>query len=69
VTQVGATFVTFAVCLGLYKYKIVKVTEQFKSVVIAATLAIATYYLISWVFLCLLALRRFIKELDDEHWN
>lgn len=50
VTQaVGATFVTFAVCLGLYKYKIVKVTEQFKSIVIAATLAIATYYLFSWV--------------------
>jgi uncharacterized YccA/Bax inhibitor family protein len=39
VTQaVGATFVT------------VKVTEQFKSVVVAATLAIATYYLISWLF-------------------
>jgi uncharacterized YccA/Bax inhibitor family protein len=51
VTQaVGATFVTFAVCLGLYKYKIVKVTEQFKSVVVAATCAIATYYLISWLF-------------------
>jgi uncharacterized YccA/Bax inhibitor family protein len=51
VTQaVGATFVTFAVCLGLYKYKIVKVTEQFKSIVVAATLAIATYYLISWLF-------------------
>ncbi|HSD06478.1 Bax inhibitor-1/YccA family protein [Flavobacterium sp.] len=51
VTQaVGATFVTFGVCLGLYKYKIVKVTEQFKSIVIAATLAIATYYLISWLF-------------------
>jgi uncharacterized YccA/Bax inhibitor family protein len=51
VTQaVGATFVTFAVCLGLYKYKIVKVTEQFKSVVMAATLAIATYYIISWLF-------------------
>jgi len=51
VTQaVGATFVTFGVCLGLYKYRIVKVTEQFKSVVVAATLAIATYYLISWVF-------------------
>lgn len=50
VTQaVGATFVTFAICLGLYKYRIVKVTEQFKSVVIAATLAIATYYLISWL--------------------
>ncbi|NRS88659.1 putative YccA/Bax inhibitor family protein [Flavobacterium sp. 7E] len=51
VTQaVGATFVTFAVCLGLYKFKIVKVTEQFKSVVVAATLAIATYYLITWLF-------------------
>jgi uncharacterized YccA/Bax inhibitor family protein len=50
VTQaVGATFVTFAVCLGLFKYKIVQVTERFKSIVIAATLAIATYYLISWL--------------------
>lgn len=50
IQAVGATFVTFMICLGLYKYKIVKVTEQFKSVVVAATLAIATYYLISWVF-------------------
>ncbi|SDW19439.1 Bax inhibitor-1/YccA family protein [Flavobacterium degerlachei] len=49
IQAVGATFVTFIVCLGLYKYKIIKVTEQFKSVVVAATLAIATYYLISWV--------------------
>ena len=49
IQAVGATFVTFAVCLGLYRFKIVKVTEQFKSIVIAATLAIATYYLISWV--------------------
>ncbi|MCP2026599.1 putative YccA/Bax inhibitor family protein [Flavobacterium sp. HSC-32F16] len=49
INAVGATLVTFLVCLGLYKFKIVKVTEQFKSVVIAATLAIATYYLISWV--------------------
>ena len=50
IQAVGATFVTFAVCLGLYKFKIVQVTEQFKSVVVAATLAIATYYLISWLF-------------------
>lgn len=49
IQAVGATFVTFAVCLGLYKFKIIKVTEQFKSVVVAATLAIATYYLISWL--------------------
>ncbi|WPR72057.1 Bax inhibitor-1/YccA family protein [Flavobacterium sp. NG2] len=49
IQAVGATFATFLVCLGLYKYKIVKVTEQFKSVVLAATFAIATYYLISWL--------------------
>lgn len=49
VNAVGATLVTFLVCLGLYKFRIVKVTEQFKSVVVASTLAIATYYLISWV--------------------
>jgi uncharacterized YccA/Bax inhibitor family protein len=42
----GVQHSTFAVCLGLYKYRIVKVTEQFKSVVVAATLAIATYYII-----------------------
>jgi uncharacterized YccA/Bax inhibitor family protein len=49
IQAVGATFVTFAVCLGLYKFKIVKVNEQFRSVVVAATLAIATYYLFSWL--------------------
>lgn len=49
IQAVGATFVTFLVCFGLYKFKIVKVNEQFRSVVVAATLAIATYYLISWV--------------------
>jgi uncharacterized YccA/Bax inhibitor family protein len=49
IQAVGATFVTFVVCLGLYKYKVVKVTEQFKSIVIAATLAIATYYILSWL--------------------
>ncbi len=47
---VGATFVTFIICFGLYKYQIVKVTERFKSIVVASTLAIATYYLLSWVF-------------------
>lgn len=50
IEAVAATLVTFVVCLLLYKYKIVQVTEQFKSVVVAATLAIATYYLISWLF-------------------
>jgi uncharacterized YccA/Bax inhibitor family protein len=49
IQAVGATFVTFLVCFVLYRFKIVKVTEQFKSVVIASTLAIGTYYLISFV--------------------
>lgn len=49
IRAVGATFVTFMICAGLYRFGIVKVTEQFRSIVIAATLAIATYYLISWV--------------------
>ena len=47
---VAATFVTFGVCLALYRFGVVKVTEQFKSVVIASTLAIGTYYLISMLF-------------------
>jgi uncharacterized YccA/Bax inhibitor family protein len=49
IQAVGATFVTFLVCFVLYKYQIVQVTEKFKSVVIAATLAIGVYYLISWM--------------------
>lgn len=49
IKAVAATFATFAVCLGLYRFGIVKVNEQFRSVVIAATLAIGTYYLLSWI--------------------
>ena len=49
VNAVGATFVTFMVCFGLYRFKIVKVTQQFRSIVIAATLAIVTFYVIGWV--------------------
>ncbi len=49
IQAVGATFVTFIVCFLLYRFKVVKVTEQFKSIVIAATMAIATYYVITWL--------------------
>ncbi|AWH84281.1 hypothetical protein HYN59_03745 [Flavobacterium album] len=49
IQAVGATFVTFIVCFALYRFKVVKVTEQFKSIAIAATAAIATFYLISWI--------------------
>nr|WP_294933657.1 Bax inhibitor-1/YccA family protein [uncultured Flavobacterium sp.] len=49
IQAVGATFVTFIVCFGLYKYNVVKVTERFRSVVVASTLAIMSFYLISWL--------------------
>ena len=49
IQAIGGTFVTFLVCFALYKYNIVKVNEKFKSVVVAATLAIGVYYLISWL--------------------
>ncbi|WP_130733256.1 Bax inhibitor-1/YccA family protein [Flavobacterium sp. J27] len=49
IQAVSCTFVTFIVCFALYKYQIVKVTEKFKSIVIAATLAIFSYYLITWI--------------------
>jgi len=46
---IAGTLVTFGVCLALYRFGVVKVTEQFKSIVIASTLAIGTFYLISWI--------------------
>jgi uncharacterized YccA/Bax inhibitor family protein len=45
----GGTLVTFMVCFLLYRFGIVKVTERFRSVVIASVLAIGTYYLLSWI--------------------
>jgi uncharacterized YccA/Bax inhibitor family protein len=35
--------------LGLYKYKIIKATEKFKSTIISATGAIALIYIISLI--------------------
>jgi uncharacterized YccA/Bax inhibitor family protein len=49
IQAVSCTFVTFLVCLALYKFKIVQVTEKFRSVVVAATLAIGVYYMLSWL--------------------
>jgi uncharacterized YccA/Bax inhibitor family protein len=49
IQAVSCTFVTFLVCLALYKFKIVQVTEKFRSIVVAATLAIGVYYLFSWL--------------------
>ena len=49
IQAVGATLVTAMVCFALYRYNIVKVTQQFRSIVIAATLAIFTFYILSWI--------------------
>jgi uncharacterized YccA/Bax inhibitor family protein len=46
---ISATLVTFVICFLLYKFGIVKVNQTFRSVVIAATLAIVTYYIISFL--------------------
>ncbi|ALM49384.1 hypothetical protein AMR72_11040 [Flavobacterium psychrophilum] len=65
---VGATFVTFGVCLALYKFKVVKVTEQFRSVVIAATIAIATYYIISLLASWLFNFQMVGRGFNDSSW-
>lgn len=42
------TFVTFFVMLLLYQNRVLQATDQFRTGVIGATLAIALFYLISW---------------------
>ena len=49
VQAVALTFAVFAVMLVLYATRIVKVTERFRSIVIAATLGIMMFYLLSMV--------------------
>ena len=45
---IGVTITTFFVMLFLYKLKIIKVTERFKSVLIVAISIIMSIYAISW---------------------
>ena len=49
VQAVALTFAVFAVMLVLYATRIVKVTERFRSIVIAAMLGIMVFYLLSMV--------------------
>lgn len=44
-----ATFVTTLVMFGLYKYRIVRATEKFKSVVMSASIAIAIVFVVQFV--------------------
>ena len=43
------TVVTFGVMLTLYRTRVIKVTERFKSIIGGATLAVMSYYLISFL--------------------
>jgi uncharacterized YccA/Bax inhibitor family protein len=45
----GATLAVFAVMLGLYHTKIIKVTDRFRKIVIFATLGVMALYLVSIV--------------------
>lgn len=46
---VGVTIITFFVMLVLYKFKIIKVTKQFRSVIISATMTIMIIYILTWI--------------------
>ena len=46
---IGVTITTFFVMLFLYKSKIVKVTERFRSVLVVAISIIMTIYALSWI--------------------
>jgi uncharacterized YccA/Bax inhibitor family protein len=46
---VGLTFGTFLAMLLLYRARIIRATERFRSIVITATAGIAIFYLIAWI--------------------
>lgn len=49
IQAVGLTMLTFVIMLALYRYRIIKVTEKFKSIIMGVTLAVAIYYLVGFV--------------------
>ena len=49
IQAVGLTFAVFAVMLVAYKFRIIRATERFRSIVIGATGAIALFYLVNMV--------------------
>lgn len=46
---VAFTFGTFFIMLFLYRYRIIRVTEKFRSIIISCTISIVFVYLILWV--------------------
>ena len=46
---VALTLVVTLVMYLIYRYRIIRVTEKFKSVIIIATISLAVFYLIQWI--------------------
>ncbi len=46
---VGLTFCVVAVMYLLYKFKVIRVTEKFKSIVLIASLGLGLFYLVTWI--------------------
>jgi uncharacterized YccA/Bax inhibitor family protein len=46
---VGLTLIVAMVMFLIYRYRIIKVTEKFRSVIIIATISIAVFYLVQWI--------------------
>jgi len=46
---VGLTFCVVASMYLLYKFKVIRVTERFKSIVLIATIGLAIFYLATWI--------------------
>jgi uncharacterized YccA/Bax inhibitor family protein len=46
---VGLTFVVSAVMYALYYFRVIKVTQKLRSVIIIATVSVGIFYLLTWV--------------------
>lgn len=46
---VGLTMLTLALMLLLYRNEIIKVTDKFRSTIVAATLGIVVFYVLTWI--------------------
>ncbi|CAM1373375.1 Bax inhibitor-1/YccA family protein [Tenacibaculum xiamenense] len=47
---IGTTLVTFFVMLFLYRFRLIRVTREFKAIIITASMSIFMLYFIGWVF-------------------
>lgn len=46
---IGVTIITFFVMLSLYKWRLIKVTKEFRAIIITATVSIFMFYFIGWI--------------------